>query len=196
MTDEIRKLVSDKLDEIGMTMKEASTKIGRNESFVHQFLKRGHPAELRERDREKLAQVLGIPPDDLRWPVTPLPSSMNGPTSKNCASDAALTSLPCARSPLRSPTAAPPRFPQRPCACCSNERIRALQAAGAMILRDVTAASTISASQRRVCWSAWDEHRIARDSRRASDQPLSRRCRPISYLTAATLSGLRHQYPG
>jgi hypothetical protein len=46
--------------------------IGRNESFVHQFPKRGHPAELRERDREKLAQVLGIPPDDLRGPVTPL----------------------------------------------------------------------------------------------------------------------------
>jgi hypothetical protein len=26
---------------------------------------------LRERDREKLAQVLGIPPDDLRGPVPP-----------------------------------------------------------------------------------------------------------------------------
>jgi hypothetical protein len=37
-----------------------------------------------------------------------------------------------------------------------------------MILRDVTAASTISASQRRVCWSAWDEHRIARNSRRVA----------------------------
>jgi glutathione S-transferase len=78
MTDEIRKLVSDKLDEIGMTMKEASTKIGRNESFVHQFLKRGHPAELRERDREKLAQVLRISPDDLRGPANPLPLRFNG----------------------------------------------------------------------------------------------------------------------
>lgn len=38
---------------------------------MRQFLKRGHRAELRERDREKLAQVLGIPPDDLRGP-TPL----------------------------------------------------------------------------------------------------------------------------
>ena len=33
---------------------------------------------MRERDREKLAQVLGIPPDDLRGPATFLPSSMNG----------------------------------------------------------------------------------------------------------------------
>jgi hypothetical protein len=41
---------------------------------VRRFLKRGHPSELRERerDREKLAQVLGIPPDDLRGPATPL----------------------------------------------------------------------------------------------------------------------------
>lgn len=32
---------------------------------------RGHPAELRERDREKLAQVLGISPDELRGPAEP-----------------------------------------------------------------------------------------------------------------------------
>ena len=85
--------------------------------------------------------------------LSPLPSNTNGPTSKNRVNDTALTSLPCARSPLRSPTAAPSRLPQRPCAC-SNERIRALQAAGAMILRDVAAISTISASQRRVCAGA------------------------------------------
>jgi transcriptional regulator with XRE-family HTH domain len=47
--DSVRKLISDKLDEIGMTMKEASAKIGRNETYVHQFLTRGQPAELRAR---------------------------------------------------------------------------------------------------------------------------------------------------
>jgi hypothetical protein len=61
-----------------ISMKDASLRIERNESFVRQFLKRGHPAELRERDREKLAQILGIPPHDLHGPATPLPSSMNG----------------------------------------------------------------------------------------------------------------------
>jgi hypothetical protein len=50
-------------------MKDASRRIGRNKSFVHR--RRGHPIELRERDREKLAQVLGIPPDDLRGLATP-----------------------------------------------------------------------------------------------------------------------------
>jgi hypothetical protein len=48
----------------GHSMKDASLRIGRNESFVHEFLKRGNPAELREPDREKLVQILGIPPDD------------------------------------------------------------------------------------------------------------------------------------
>ena len=57
-------------------MNNASRRIGRNESFVHR--RRGHLIELSERDREKLAQVLGIPPDDLRGLATPLPSSMNG----------------------------------------------------------------------------------------------------------------------
>jgi len=78
MTDKVRKLISDKLDEIGMTMKEASAKIGRNETYVHQFLTRGQPVELRERDREKLAQVLGISPDELRGPANPLPLRFNG----------------------------------------------------------------------------------------------------------------------
>jgi hypothetical protein len=76
--DKVRKLISDRLAELDLTMKEVSAKIGRNESYVHQFLKRGHPAELGEPDREKLAQVLGIPPDDLRGPANPLPSRING----------------------------------------------------------------------------------------------------------------------
>jgi hypothetical protein len=59
-------------------MKEVSARMGRNESYVHQFLKRGHPTELGERDREKLAQILGISPDELRGPATPLPARING----------------------------------------------------------------------------------------------------------------------
>ena len=78
MTDKVRKLISDRLAELDLTMKEASAKIGRNETYVQQFLTRGHPAELRERDREKLAHVLGISPDDLRGPANPLPLRFNG----------------------------------------------------------------------------------------------------------------------
>jgi transcriptional regulator with XRE-family HTH domain len=76
--DPVRKLITDKLAETGLTMKEVSTKLGRNESYLHQFLKRGHPAELGERDRGKLAHVLGISPDDLRGPDNPMPPRLNG----------------------------------------------------------------------------------------------------------------------
>jgi hypothetical protein len=126
-------------------MNDAPRRIGRNESFVHR--RRGHLKELRERDREKLAQVLGIPPDDLRGPATPLPSSMNG-GSRSAETGIEELREPCrtyefalrkAGTEERSPTAAPPRLPQRPCGAYSNKRIRALQAAGAMILRDVAA---------------------------------------------------------
>ena len=116
----------------GISMNNASRRIGRNESFVHR--RRGHLIELSERDREKLAQVLGIPPDDLRGLATFLPSSMNGgsrsaetPTSKNCVNHAAPANLPCARSAPRSPTVASPRLPQRPCGTYSKKRIRALR---------------------------------------------------------------------
>ena len=73
-------------------MNDASRRIGRNESFVHR--RRGHLKELRERDREKLAQVLGIPPDDLRGLATPLPSSMNG-GSRSAETDIEELREPC-----------------------------------------------------------------------------------------------------
>jgi hypothetical protein len=59
-------------------MKKVSTKLGRNERYLHQFLKRGHPAERGERDRGKLAHVLGISPDHLRGPDNPMPPRLNG----------------------------------------------------------------------------------------------------------------------
>jgi transcriptional regulator with XRE-family HTH domain len=76
--DKVRKLISDRLTELDLTMKEVSARMGRNESYVRQFLKRGHPTELGERDREKIAQVLGISPDELRGPANPLPARING----------------------------------------------------------------------------------------------------------------------
>jgi hypothetical protein len=76
--DAVRKLISERLAELDSTMKEASAKIGRNESYVHQFLKRGFPAELGERDRENLGRLLGISLDHLRGPNNPLPSRLSG----------------------------------------------------------------------------------------------------------------------
>lgn len=71
--DAVRKLILEKLDELGLKMSEGSKKIGRNHAFLQQFLKRGIPAELSERDRKKLAELLQLSEDDLRGPSTSLP---------------------------------------------------------------------------------------------------------------------------
>ncbi len=69
----MRKLIQERLLDLGLTMAEASVKIGRTHSYLQQFLKRGVPRELKERDRELLADVLKVHPDQLRGPSPSLP---------------------------------------------------------------------------------------------------------------------------
>lgn len=64
--DAVRKLILDRLMELGMNMSEASIKIGKNHAYLQQYLKRGIPAKLGEDEREKLSSLLGIPEDQLR----------------------------------------------------------------------------------------------------------------------------------
>lgn len=71
--DAVRKLIRDKLEELGLTMSEASQRIGRNHAYLQQFLKRGVPAELGEREREQLAELLSVPQSALRGTSEPLP---------------------------------------------------------------------------------------------------------------------------
>jgi len=73
--DAVRKLIEDRFVQLGLTMPKVSVEIGRNHAFLQQFLRRGIPRELHERDREQLAKFLGIPADDLRGPDNPRPSS-------------------------------------------------------------------------------------------------------------------------
>ena len=75
--DAVRKLIEDRFAQLGLTMSKVSVEIGRNHAFLQQFLRRGIPRELRERDREQLAKFLGIPADDLRGPDNPRPSSLD-----------------------------------------------------------------------------------------------------------------------
>lgn len=70
----VRKLIMEKLLEHGLTMKDASLQIGRTHSYLQQFLKRGVPVELGERDREQLADVLKVPENQLRGPSDKLPA--------------------------------------------------------------------------------------------------------------------------
>jgi phage repressor protein C with HTH and peptisase S24 domain len=64
--DAVRKLIRERLDELGMSMKEASLKIGMSHAYLQQFLKRGVPFRLPEAQRAELAALLGVPENELR----------------------------------------------------------------------------------------------------------------------------------
>ena len=70
----VRELILDKLQELGLTMSEASLKIGKNHAYLQQFLRRGHPLELSEKSRLPLARLLGVPEEALRGPSAVLPA--------------------------------------------------------------------------------------------------------------------------
>jgi len=71
--DVVRKLILDRLNDLGLTMAEASLKIGRSHSYMQQFLKRGIPARLPEEARVALAELLKVPEDSLRGTSAKLP---------------------------------------------------------------------------------------------------------------------------
>src|SRR3954469_16702289 len=70
MTD-MREFLRDRLARAGLSMKEASERIGRNHAYLQQFLERGVPVKLPEDVRERLAPILGVAPDQLRTPIAP-----------------------------------------------------------------------------------------------------------------------------
>jgi hypothetical protein len=110
----------------------ASEAIGRNQTYVQQYLKRGHPVELGERDRRKLAQILGISPDDLRGPDNPLPRINGADAQPLLPPESGATDVEELRDRCRvyelafrkivpsSRTAPPPRSPGPPCASSNN----------------------------------------------------------------------------
>ena len=57
--DAVRKLVARIIEDNDLVMKELSTALGRNHAYIQQFLD-GTPHELKERDRKKLSQLLGV----------------------------------------------------------------------------------------------------------------------------------------
>lgn len=62
----MRELIQRKLKEHDISMKAASEAMGRNHSYLQQFLSRGVPATLKEEEREALARLLIINPEELR----------------------------------------------------------------------------------------------------------------------------------
>lgn len=63
-----RELIRQKLDELGLSMKEASEGIGKNHAYLQQYLERGVPGQLPEEPRERLATLLGLKPQQLKDP--------------------------------------------------------------------------------------------------------------------------------
>ncbi len=71
--DAVRKLIQEKLDDLDLDAKALSLRIGKSHSYISQFLTRGIPKELGERDREAIAQILGVNERLLRGPSPKLP---------------------------------------------------------------------------------------------------------------------------
>ena len=63
---EVRDLIRRRLADMGLSMKEASERIGRNHAYLQQYFERGVPASLPEDVRERLAALIQVPPDSLR----------------------------------------------------------------------------------------------------------------------------------
>ena len=70
-SDPIRDRLRELLRRNDLTMKSASTAIGRNQAYLHQYLTRDNPRVLGYRDSEALAKILRCDPDELRHPTVP-----------------------------------------------------------------------------------------------------------------------------
>ena len=64
--DPVRVALVSHLERLGLDMKAASRQVGRNASYLQQFIKRGIPRDLPEDVREALAPLLGVSADSLR----------------------------------------------------------------------------------------------------------------------------------
>lgn len=64
--DPVRDTLSILLRRNGYNMKSASIAIGRNQTYLYQYLKRGMPKVLAQRDAEALAELLGCNVDAIR----------------------------------------------------------------------------------------------------------------------------------
>lgn len=80
--DAVRRTIIDRIGAMpNANLKAASLALGRNETYLHQYLHYGSPVKLDEDDRLKLADYLGLPERDLR-PTTAFferPNDFNAP---------------------------------------------------------------------------------------------------------------------
>ncbi len=56
--EEERKFIGDLIVESGFSLREMSLKIGKKESYLHQYVKYGKPCKLADRDREAIINIV------------------------------------------------------------------------------------------------------------------------------------------
>jgi phage repressor protein C with HTH and peptisase S24 domain len=66
--DIVRKRIIERATELDLDYKDISLRMGRNHAYLQQFLTRGIPRELKERDRLKLAAILNLDEEDIGGP--------------------------------------------------------------------------------------------------------------------------------
>ena len=55
--EEERKFICDLIVESGFSLREMSLKIGKKESYLHQYIKYGKPSKLTDKDREAIINI-------------------------------------------------------------------------------------------------------------------------------------------
>lgn len=78
--DDVRKLVKGRLSALGLDMAEVSRRVGKNQTYIQQFLTRNSPRVLPEDVRAELSRILGVPESSLK--VAQVNSGPNLPRNK------------------------------------------------------------------------------------------------------------------
>ncbi len=76
--EEIRKKIDRLITENGLNYRTVSKQLGRADSYIQQYITRGYPQVLKEKDRHKLAQILNVDEQelsdiDIRLPIKTIP---------------------------------------------------------------------------------------------------------------------------
>ena len=91
-TDDVKKFIADKIREKGLSLNELSIQIGKNGTYLFQFVNRPSPKRLGEIERKKLSQILGV--EEQLLTDLPISSTKETTTTNNISIDL-ISATPC-----------------------------------------------------------------------------------------------------
>jgi len=80
--DQVRKRIVKVAEERGLSLKQLSLEMGRNHAYLQQFVERRIPAKLKEEDRSRLSELLGLSETELGAPERAKPIVVEGHEGK------------------------------------------------------------------------------------------------------------------